>query len=154
MTRGDFLKLIGAESKSAEYVPVAFLLKSGYAALGYFNATINDGLNDAVVFLNVLLTDLAAHHERGRHPIRDFNEFLEEVVTAAADADKDELPVKPDLGRRTPLAAFPLSELAVVYPVSQISELVKRSKERGRSLPTFFDLSKSEILGLLHLRPW
>ena len=32
MDRDDFLKLIGAESGDAEYLPVAFLLCNGYAA--------------------------------------------------------------------------------------------------------------------------
>ena len=36
MGRDDFIKLIGADSGNAEYLPVAFLLKSAYAGLGYF----------------------------------------------------------------------------------------------------------------------
>jgi len=155
MTRQDFLKLIGAESAGAEYVPVAFLLKGGYAGLGHYNTPVNDGFADTAVFLNTRLVDLNRRTERGQPSVRDFSEFLEEVVGDGSEAGDGAVPDKPEFGRPIPLAAVPLAELAVVYPVSQIKALVRRSKEhRGSAVPTFFDLDKSEILKLLRVRLW
>lgn len=169
MTRHDFLKLIGAASAVAEYTPVAFLLKGGYAGLGYYNASVNDGFTDTAVFLNARLMDLTRRTERGQPSVRDFNEFLEEVVGDGSDAEDGVLPEKLEFGRPIPLAAVPLHELAVVYPVSQIKTLVRRAQEHGSKeqgaqqqgaqeqgapIPAFFDLDKSEILKLLRVRLW
>src|SRR5258708_3868993 len=153
MDRKDFLKLIGADTK-AEYVPVAFLLKSGYAGIGYYNSAVNEGFGDSCILLNTKLIEMESSTQQNRPAIRDFNEFLEEVVADESNGDNGRKKrKKTEVGKAIPLTAIPLSEFAVLYPVSQIGALLRRSREEGK-LPTFFDLSKSEILGLLRLRLW
>jgi hypothetical protein len=41
MNREDFAKLVGAETEKTEYLPVACLLRSGYACAGYYHAAVN-----------------------------------------------------------------------------------------------------------------
>jgi hypothetical protein len=153
MTGKDFRKLITAEAAKEEYTPVAFLLRSGYAGLGYYNSSVNEGFGDLAVFLNVRLIDLDRSAQRGGASIRDFSEFLEEVVAEETEREEaDEAPAKPDFGKAIPIAAVPLDELAVLYPVAQIGALLSRRKQQDRSVPKFFDLRKSEILSLLRGR--
>jgi hypothetical protein len=155
MNGKDFRKLINAEAAKAEYTPVAFLLRSGYAGFGYYNSSVNEGFADMAVFLNVRLIALDRSAQRSGASIRDFSEFLEEVVAEELDREeKDEAPAKPHFGKPIPITAVPLDELAVLYPVAQIGALLRRRSQQDRSVPTFFDLRKSEILSLLRGRIW
>jgi hypothetical protein len=59
MNCSDILALVcGKVSAEADYVPVACLLSSGYACVGYFNSSINQNLSDTLVLLNMRLVDL------------------------------------------------------------------------------------------------
>src|SRR5262249_51191478 len=109
MTGKDFRKLIAADPAQAEYTPVAFLLRSGYAGFGYYNSSVNEGFADVAVFLNVRLIDLDRSAQRRGAGIRDFSEFLEEVVADELEREeKDEAPAKHDFGKPIPIAAIPL----------------------------------------------
>jgi hypothetical protein len=155
MTGKDFRKIITAEPAQGDYTPVAFLLRSGYAGFGYYNSSVNEGFADLAVFLNVRLIDLDRSAQRRGPNVRDFSEFLEEVVAEELDREeKDEAPAKGHFGKPIPIAAVPLVEVAVLYPVAQIGALLRRRKQQDRSVPTFFDLRKSEILSLLRGRLW
>jgi hypothetical protein len=174
-------RLIGAKSGKAEYLPVAFLLKTGYASFGHYNSALNEGLNDLCVLLNVRLIDLSQSTQKAKTPIRDFTDFLEDVVTRAArkeeeQEDSDDLPDKSKFGRAMPIAAIVVDEIAIVYPVAQIGTLVRRSREKAQTPPaspsassrakvqapapaasstsSLLDIDKSEILGVLRMKLW
>jgi hypothetical protein len=151
-------RLIGAKSGKAEYLPVAFLLKTGYACFGHYNSALNDGITGMCVLLNVRLIDLTQSTTKSRPSIRDFSDFLEDVVARAAakknqdDEEDDAVPDKSKFGKAIPIAAVVLDEIAIVYPVAQIGELVRRSREKGHS--SFLDIEKSEIRKVLLMKLW
>jgi hypothetical protein len=158
-------RLIGAKSGKAEYLPVAFLLKTGYACFGHYNSALNEGLAELCVLLNVRLIDLSQSTQKAKTPVRDFTDFLEDVVARAARKDEeeendDELPDRSKFGRAMPIAAIVLDEVAIVYPVAQIGALVRRSRDKtvappaGKSAPSLLDFDKSEILGVLRTKLW
>jgi len=158
-------RLIGAKSGKAEYLPVAFLLKTGYACFGHYNSPLNEGLADLCVLLNVRLIDLSQSTQKTKTPIRDFTDFLEDVVVRAARRDddvenSDELPDKGKFGKAMPIAAIVLDEIAIVYPVAHIGALVRRSREKspapaaGKPATSLLDFDKSEILGILRTKLW
>ena len=153
-------RLIGAESGKAEYLPVAFLLKTGYACYGHYNAAVNDGLSDLCVLLNVRLLDLSTS-QKTRNSIRDFSDFLEDVVVRASKSDAesanaDDSLAKGKFGKAIPIAAVAVSDIAIVYPVAQIGTLLRRSREQGetQAATTMLDFEKSEILTLLRMKLW
>jgi hypothetical protein len=81
MDRDDFIRAVGAGSTDSDYLPVAFLLRAGYGCVGYFNADVNEGFDDACVLLNARLIEITASSTGSTRPsIHDFGEFLEEVV--------------------------------------------------------------------------
>ena len=87
MNRQDFLKLVGAES-NADYLPVAFLLRNGYACAGYYHSAVNEDLVDTCVLLNVHLIELHGDNRApGQPTIYDFNDFLEEIVMDFCSAE-------------------------------------------------------------------
>ncbi|MFN8709750.1 MAG: hypothetical protein ACK50J_24015, partial [Planctomyces sp.] len=101
MNREDFLRLAGGSKETGhDYLPVACMLASGYGCVGYFNSSINEGLDDTIVLLNARLVDLRqedGHSRRGK--VADFNDFLEVVVSTHysrkgknedAEVDRDE----------------------------------------------------------------
>jgi hypothetical protein len=154
MQRDELARLIGAQDGAAEYVPVSFLLKSGLACFGHYNAAVNEGLSDLCVLLNVQLLDLS--QQKSRAGVRDFCDFLEEVVARESengDAEPD-VPAKAEFGRPIPIAAVSCREIAVVYPVARIGTLVRRAKEQGRPTPALLDFSRSEILSLMRMKVW
>lgn len=171
MNRSDFQKLVGA-SEEASYLPVAVLLKNGYACAGNFNAAVNEGLTDTCVLLNAHLIDLRDDATGGSRPtLNGFGEFLEEVVLSYAGGGDEGMPHRASdaYGKPIPLTAIPYAEMAVLYPVAQIGNLLKRTERthqpatngdgkfddapRSR-VPTFLDFNKSEILRLLQTRLW
>ena len=86
MNREDFIKLVGAASAKAEYLPVAFLLRNGYACAGYYHSAVNEDLNSTCVLLNARLIELQAENRvSGQPSINDFNDFLEEVVAGFSE---------------------------------------------------------------------
>jgi hypothetical protein len=154
MDRDDFIKLIGADSGNAEYLPVAFLLKSAYAGLGYFNSSVNQKFEDVCVLLNARLLNLGQASAPGRAAIRTFAELIEEISLGEEHGSREKRR-EPEFGEAIPLVAVALSEFAVIYPVSQIQALLAQSKnEQGSRVPTFFNLDKSEILRLLRVKLW
>lgn len=161
MQRVDLLKLVGADG-SAEYTPVAFLLRNGYACAGNFNAALNEDMSDTCVLLNCRMVELS-HDRPGARAISDFNEFLEDVVTsglADSDSNDDELEIhQARFGRPVPIVAVPLTEVAVVYPIAHIETLVKRASEKRESTveaskSSLLDFEKSEILAVLTTKLW
>lgn len=157
-------RLIGAKSGKAEYLPVAFLLKTGYACFGHYNSALNEGLADLCVLLNVRLIDLTQSTNKARPNVRDFADFLEDVVARAAkkdgvDDDDDAVPDKSKFGKAIPIAAVVLDEIAIVYPVAQIGALVRRSREKAPASPpsaasSLLDFDKSEVLAVLRMKLW
>lgn len=157
MNREDIVKLIGAEANSTEYLPVAFLLSNGYACAGYYHSAVNEGLVGTCVLLNAHLIELQGDNQgAGRPSIGDFNEFLEEIVVKFCEPnDEGQAPVRSEVyGKSIPLTAIPFDQIAVVYPVAHISALMRRAKQQEKRLPTFLDLNKSEIIGLLKTKLW
>jgi hypothetical protein len=156
----ELSRLIGAKSGKAEFLPVAFLLKTGYACYGHYNSTVNQGLSDLCVLLNVQLLDLTATMQKSRNTIRDFSDFLEDVVVRASKSDaettdSDEPRPKSKFGKAIPIAAVATSDIAIVYPVAQIGALLRRSRDQGESLATtLMDFKKSEIRALLLTKLW
>jgi hypothetical protein len=160
-------RLIGAKSGKAEYLPVAFLLKTGYACYGHYNSALNEDLKDLCVLLNVRLLDLSTTTPKARSGVRDFSDFLEDVVVRAARADVDSDDAEParesKFGKAIPIAAVSLDEIAIVYPVAQIGALLRRSREdrqarparaAGEPVSSLLDFEKSEILALLRMKLW
>lgn len=165
MNRQDFLKLIGAKSGQADYLPVACLLKTGYACAGFFNSALNDDFTDTCVLVNARLIELVGvKHESQRSAIHDFNEFLENVVTEVlqgAEGDVDSLfSDDPRFGKSIPLSAISFGDISVVYPVGHISTLMRRVEEdhteqKSGSIPTFLDFeNKSVVLKILRTKLW
>jgi hypothetical protein len=155
MERKDFVRLIGTEAADGDYAPIAFLLKSSYAGLGYYNASVNEGFTEVCVLLNARLLNLNQAFGHDSPPIRSFTELIEEIALSEVRSEEKSKPRAPEFGDPVPIVAVPLSEFAVIYPVSQIRTLLARAKkERGSGIPTFFDFSKSEILSLLRMRLW
>jgi hypothetical protein len=170
MDRNDFVKLIGSGSAGSEYLPVAFLLRSGYACAGYYHPAINCDLSSTCVVLNAHLIELQGDHSStGRPSIHDFNDFLEEIVTTfyAFEDTPPDAPIRSALyGKSIPLAAIPYDEIAVMYPVSHIGALMRRAEEmqstlppetqekQEKKVPTFLDLDRSEIISLLRAKLW
>jgi hypothetical protein len=159
MEREEFVRLIGAGQNQADYLPVALLLRDGYAAVGHYNSLLNEKSERAFVLLNVRFVTLRESNSGVATQIADFNDFVETIVTdftrnaepGADAAAGGELP-----GKAMPLAAVMLEQVMVVYPVAHIGELMKRaSQSRGSRVPTFLDFNnKSEILKLLRTRLW
>ena len=171
MNRDDFVKLIGSGTAGSDYLPVAFLLRSGYACAGYYHTGINEGLNDTCVLLNAHLIELQENHGTARPSIHDFNDFLEEIVMTVygSDSHREDQPVPgAAYGKSIPLAAIPFGEIAVMYPVSHIGALMRRAQEMqltqseemqaaqpaGKKTHPFFDLNRSEIVKLLYYKLW
>ncbi|MCA9076048.1 MAG: hypothetical protein KDA93_13555 [Planctomycetaceae bacterium] len=155
MNSEDLRKIIGVSEKSSEYVPVAVLLKNGYACFGHYNYVLNEDLSSTIVVLNAQLTDTRSAHARNRPAIDDFREFLVEIVAAHDEGNIDELPTREEFGKSIPLIAVPMDEIAIVYPVSQIVELLGRvSDGKQRTIPQLFDLERSEILAVLRTKLW
>lgn len=161
MDVNELSRFIGDDSRDAKYLPVAFLLKTGYACYGYYNSALNDGLSDLCVLLNVRLMDLSTAPQSSRNTIRDFSDFLQDVVVRAAKADSDSSDSDDALsqdrfGKAIPISAVSLSEIALVYPVAQIGKLLRRSgEEQGEPVTSsLLDFEKSEILALLLTKIW
>lgn len=165
MNRQDFLKLIGAKSGQADYLPVACLLKTGYACAGFFNSALNDDFTNTCVLVNARLIELAGvTHETQRSAIHDFNEFIESVVTGVlqgSEGDVDSLfSDDPRFGKSMPLSALSFDDIAVVYPVGHISTLMRRVEEdqtvkHAGDVPTFLDFeNKSVVLKILRTKLW
>ena len=157
MNRADFIKLIGAESANAEFLPVAFLLRSGYGCAGHYNSALNEELQDTCVLLNARLIEIRQGQSTGHRPtIQDFNEFLEEIVLDFYELeDAEQTHAKGDLyAKPIPLTAIPFEEISVIYPVPHMGTLMQRVKEEKKRSPRFLDFDKSVILRLLRTKLW
>ena len=160
----DVLRLIGgSDSPDSDYMPIACLLNSGYGCVGYFNSSVNERLSDTIVLLNMRLVDLRVeegHSRRGR--IADFNDFLQDVVAQHVKADEDGDESEAIEGT-IPLTAIPVGEIAMLYPVAHIAELLKSAKrvtpncssDASSEVPTFLDFNnKSIVLKVLRAKIW
>jgi len=155
MNRNDFIRLIGAERGDAEYLPLAVLLRSGYACAGYFNSSLNEDLNSTCVLLNARLMELNHGGDSRRPMLNDFNEFLEEIVGSLETSEEATSALRTDAyGPSIPLTVVPYEEISVLYPVAQIGTLVQRAREVRQGTPSFLDLNKSELVRLLRTRIW
>lgn len=164
MNRNDVINLIAPPQSSAEYVPVAMLLSSGYGCVGYYNQSINEKMVDSVVLLNARLVDLRSedHHSRHGH-VADFNDFLQDVVAGHVRADSHDNGQESEHSEGTiPLTAIPLPEIGILYPVDQIAALLKSvhkvtQGDHGtvQGIPTFLDFNnKSIVLKALRTKLW
>lgn len=158
MHRNDLLRLIGAQQGSADYIPVALMIRSGYAVAGYYNEQVNQGMEQTMILLNARLVELEEPAEPSlvRHRIRDFNEFLEDIVQRHyTSADSAVIPESDVYGKSIPLAAVDMADITVVYPVAKIGELMKQSESDGSKVPSFLDFdNRSVILKVLRTKVW
>jgi hypothetical protein len=132
MNRKDFLRLSGADQRPVEYMPIALLLRTGYGVAGYYNTSMNHALEDLIVLLNARLIDL--RNRDGEGPvITDFNEFLEKVVFEQYKVGEgaNTSNIAKHYGNTIPLAAVSMSDIAVFYPVAQITRLMHLIKKNG-----------------------
>ncbi len=168
MNRQDFAKLVGEDENQIDYEPIALLLRDGYGVAGYYNSTLNVELEDTVVLLNARLVQLQGDSSHSTRPaIHNFNDFIEEIVSSVSDGNGKPSDSLDEYGKSVPLMAIPFDVVFVVYPVSHISELLRRAAERDdgphgekqpvdtpKRLPTFLDLDRSEIIRLLKTKIW
>ena len=161
MNRDDFQKLIGAHDSDNDYLPLACLLTSGYGCAGYYNAQLNDDLIDTCVLINARMVDLTGGETSSRNPVRDFADFIEDVVITQYNAEGDDTEEGLDgaggnkFGGSIPLTGIPYSQIALLYPVAHITALMKRATKTESQTPTFLDFNnKSVILQLLRKKMW
>ena len=159
MNRQDFLKLTGALKGRADYLPVAFLLRTGYACAGYYNSDQNRDLTDTCVLFNARLIEFQNPTAASTSDtVQDFNDFLEEIVRRYYQQDEG-LPTDPEeqaLGKTIPLAGISFDEIVLVYPVAHISALMHRAQEELElRVPTFLDFrNKSIVVKVLGTKLW
>ncbi len=155
MNKNDLKKIIGAAKDQVDYAPVAMLLRNGYACFGHFNSHVNEDMDETLVVLNASVMELKQTTDRNRPAVEDFREFLLEIVAAYESNESADIPTREDLGKTIPLVAIPLDEIAIVYPVSHIVELLTRADDhKDRAKPALFDFNRSEILTVLNMKLW
>jgi len=96
--------------------------------------------------------------------VSDFNDFLQEIVTRHIRHNDDEFGSSESRNDGTiPLAAVPVSEIAILYPVARIATLLKTAsglteaaEESGKSaVPVFLDFNnRSIVLKVLRTKLW
>lgn len=163
----DVLSLIGgSDSPEIAYTPIACLLNSGYGCVGYFNPSVNENLTDTIVLLNMRLVDLRmeeGHSRRGR--VADFNDFLQDVVVQHVQSESSETVLQPleKAEGSIPLTAIPVGEIAMLYPVAHIAQLLRTAHRvthgdrsvSGTEVPSFLDFdNKSIVLKVLRTKIW
>ncbi len=163
MKHDEFLRLIGADSAGAEYLPVACLLTNGYGCAGHFVPSLNKEFTGTCVLVNARLLDLRGGGASGpRRSIDDFNEFLEEIVLKVYHKE-DSTDAGDRFGRSIPLMAVSYDQIALVYPDAHISTLMHRAAEAEPSkkssdpsaIPSFLDFERrSIVLKLLRTKLW
>lgn len=163
MKRSEFLRLVTG-GEEAEYAPVAGMLECGYGFAGYFNSRLNENLEDTCVLINARLIDLRSEEGVSSRPrITDFSDFVEEIVRLNYPSGEDREEGQPEsaglggevFGKSIPLAAIPFDEIAVLYPVARIGQMMEELHRQRRKIPSFFDLdNKSIILKLLRTKLW
>ncbi len=137
MNGSDLRKIIGTTDGETDYAPVGMLLRSGYACYGHFNSNVNDGLDETLVVLNASLMELKASVDHNRPSVEDFREFLLDMVAAYDVGAAADIAIPESFGKQIPLIAIPMDEIALVYPVSHIIELLSRAdKTKNRTTPT------------------
>lgn len=155
MNSADLRRMIGATREHVEYAPLAILLTSGYACFGHVNAKLNEEMEETIVLLNAQLMEVKHSAQRTRPVVEDFREFLLEVVATCDPEQETEIPMQEELGKPIPLIAVPLDQIAIVYPVAQIVQLISQLDNGAeRPAPGLFDLNRSEILSLLRMKVW
>gem|GEM_PF-5226366 len=98
---------------------------------------------------------ITGQSEASRPRLSDFSEFLEEVVLNLVRSESSDSATAPDhYGKAIPLTAIPYLEMTVVYPVAQISALLKQAEKQNNRLLTFLDVNSSLIVKLLRTRLW
>jgi hypothetical protein len=150
MHRKEFLRLAGADQQSVEYLPVAVLLRSGYGCAGYYNTALNVGLDGSFVLMNATLIDLNSRNSESEGKLSDFNDFLEEVVIQYYKAGEYQISTDGRLGKSIPLAAIPMNEVSVLYPVAQIGkamQFLENSKKSGLNAKPGAGLEPSDAKG-------
>ena len=152
MNLNDFRKIIGVDKAERDDLPVAMLLRTGYGCLGTYSIRTNEGLSDTVLVINAQLATFSDGAKRSRPALEDFREFLTEFVAAGEDA---EFPIRSEFGKPIPLAAISIDEIAIVYPVAHIMDLLRlASGEETKQRPHLLDIERSEILKLLRTKLW
>lgn len=168
MQRAEFIKLIGGKDDSDDYIPVACLLRNGYACAGYINPAINETYNDVCILVNAQMIDLREPSRRTeRGAIHDFSDFLEEFVVGVMGkkskkkefSEEEQEHFQDRFGKRIPLTAITFDEIAVVYPVARIGNLLRQanveSKKGSQQVPSFLDFeNKSLVVKVLMTKLW
>jgi len=152
----DLIKIV-ATVEGAEYLPLAGMLQNGYGFAGYYNNALNAPMGCALVLVNARLVDLRNHADSRVHPrVKDFNEFIEEIVLLSYQEGRSPVsPLQDAYGKSIPLAVVNLAQVTVLYPLHQIAVLMKSIEPEGNRLPTFLDVdNKSVILRALRTKLW
>jgi len=167
MQRTEFLKLIGKKLEGTEYIPVACLLQNGYACAGFIHPTTAEQFAEVALLVNAQMIDLrepVRKNERGA--IHDFSDFLEEFVLGviekkpksgkkkAAPVDEysedEEESFRSRFGKRIPLTAIAYDQIAVVYPIGRIGDLIQQvnaeTKGDEKKVPSFLDFENSSVV--------
>ena len=167
--RAEFLKLIGGKVDGADYVPVACLLRNGYACAGYVNHTINEQYTDICILVNARMVDLRepnpSHRARGhsRFPaISSRNSswgMMDKKIKDEEFLGEDHDPFQERFGKSIPLTAITFNEMAVVYPVARIGNLLRQANEETKpdshAVPSFLDFeNRSLVLKVLRTKLW
>ena len=151
-----------------EYIPVACLLRNGYACAGYVNPGINEQFNETCILVNARMVDLREPNRRTeRGAIHDFGEFLEEFVLEMMEKKPKDHEFFEEcidgfherFGKNIPLTAVAFDEAAVVYPVARIGNLLRQAnvetKTDPEQVPSFLDFEKrSVVLKVLRTKLW
>lgn len=168
MQRTEFLKLIGCKNAETEYIPVACLLRNGIACAGYVNQATNEQFSDVCLLVNARMIDLRDPSRRTEHgAIHDFSDFLEEFVVGMMDRTASVAKKQDDrfdsfqdrFGKSIPLTAIAFDEIAVVYPVVQIGNLLQQVKDApntdSQQGSSFLDFDRqSVVVKLLRTKIW
>jgi len=178
MQRAEFMKLIGGNGDTGDYIPVACLLRNGYACAGYVNQMINEQYSDTCILVNARMVDLREPSRRTeRGAIHDFGDFLEEFVVELMDKKQDKKkkdrttekeadllddehdPLQAHFAKSIPLTAITFDEIAVVYPVARIGNLLRQvsaeAKTDNKQVPSFLDFeNKSLVVKVLKTKLW
>ena len=112
------------------------------------------------MLVNARLVELQRADSHGHGAtIGSFNEFLEEIVMQTYRNEDDETShdsADDVYGKSIPLAAVDFDEISLLYPVPQISALMRRLEKRPESsIPSFLDFNnRSVIVKLLRTKLW
>ena len=130
---------------------------------------MNEQYTDICILVNARMVDLREPNRRTeRGAIHDFGDFLEEFVVEMMDKkpfEDEELmeeghdPFKVRFGKSIPLTAISFDEIAVLYPIARIGNLLRQANVEAKAdteqVPSFLDFeNKSVVVKVLRTKLW